>query len=121
VLEPVRSVATLEEQGLGEMSKRVVSFRRRAWKLQVDVRGVPQEQLRVMVHGRRVSVTTSGECVRAVNATYELPATVDAKQVKGSTRGWRAAAGASSRESHEPRTCPRGPTLPIVSLEIPNF
>lgn len=94
------------------MSKRVVLFRRRIWKLHVDVRGVPREQLHVLVHGSRVSVTTSGECVCAVDATYDLPAAVDATKSRARLEDGvlllelRAAKRAGPRRALEIRCCP---------------
>lgn len=47
--------------------------------INLNVYGVPREQLRVSVVHRMVHVTTAGECLRQVNATFLMPFHVDVR------------------------------------------
>jgi hypothetical protein len=43
----------------------------------VDARGVPRERIRVSVRGATVEITTVGECLRQLQAHYQMPFNVD--------------------------------------------
>jgi HSP20 family protein len=53
-----------------------------SWTLQIDVPGVPRNQLRVQISGRTVEVDTEKDCARQLRAIYQLPAEVDAERTQ---------------------------------------
>ena len=53
-----------------------------SWTLQVDVPGVPREQLRVQISGSAVEIETDKECRRQLRARYDLPAEIDPERTE---------------------------------------
>jgi HSP20 family molecular chaperone IbpA len=53
-----------------------------SWTVQIDVPGVPREQLRVQISGTTLEVETDKECKRQLRAVYELPADIDAERTE---------------------------------------